>query len=119
YLGPYIVVKRHSGGAYTLADLDGSVFRHTIARFRVIPYLSRKDLSGAIETVLRNLDNADYADGIDQGMATVEEVVESDIEGLDNTGIGADIAEDEEEDIDAADPETVELIEGPERRIEA
>ncbi|EJU00932.1 hypothetical protein DACRYDRAFT_53657 [Dacryopinax primogenitus] len=40
YMGPYIVVKQRSGGAYIVAELNSLIFGHTIAKFRVIPYLA-------------------------------------------------------------------------------
>ena len=44
YLGPMVVVKRLAGGAYILAELDGSVWQTRVAAARVIPYLARKRL---------------------------------------------------------------------------
>jgi hypothetical protein len=41
-LGPYIVISCNTGGAYILADLDGTVLKNTISAFRVIPYHPQK-----------------------------------------------------------------------------
>ena len=42
YLGPLVVVTRNKGGAYILAEMDGTVLQSAAAAFRVIPYHARK-----------------------------------------------------------------------------
>ncbi|EIN06120.1 hypothetical protein PUNSTDRAFT_32250, partial [Punctularia strigosozonata HHB-11173 SS5] len=38
YLGPMVVVRRNTGGAYVLAELDGSLSRLRYAAARLVPY---------------------------------------------------------------------------------
>jgi hypothetical protein len=45
YLSPYIVISCNTGGAYILAELDGTILKNTISTFQVIPYHPRKAIS--------------------------------------------------------------------------
>lgn len=58
YLGPMLVVRRRAGGAYHLAELDGTISKRTYAAFRVIPYHARRRLEGNITKLLNMTESA-------------------------------------------------------------
>ena len=80
YMGPMITVTRTKGGAYVLADLDGTVLHRPVAAFRVIPYLARKQ----IELPRHLLDVTperlrEMAEATDAGEGGEEEEMEQDV----------------------------------------
>ena len=85
YLGPLIVLARNRGGAYVIAELDGSVLHRPIAAFRVIPYLARKaikippleELLDVSQQRLRELKDSEMADPDDEDLE-VEDPLDDD-----------------------------------------
>jgi hypothetical protein len=69
YIGPLIVVSRNYGGAYILAELDGTVLHRPIAAFRLLPYFARKtiplppDFIDIDDTRLREMEHSLTANG--------------------------------------------------------
>jgi hypothetical protein len=69
YIGPLIVVLRNYGGAYILADLDGTVLHRPVAAFHLLPYFTHKsiplppDLIDIDDTCLREMEHSLTADG--------------------------------------------------------
>ena len=44
YMGPYEIIRQTQGGSYVLAEMSGAPLRTSVAAFRLIPYVKRKDL---------------------------------------------------------------------------
>lgn len=44
YMGPLVVISRNRGGAYVLAELDGTVLDRPLAAFRLVPYFARRSI---------------------------------------------------------------------------
>ena len=69
-MGPLLIISQNHGGAYILAELDGSVFDHPVTAFRVISYFARKkldipDLNALLDIstqCLRNMEATDSED---------------------------------------------------------
>jgi len=52
YMGPYEVVRQTKGGSYVLAEMDGSPLRTSVAAFRLIPYITRKELNAWADSAM-------------------------------------------------------------------
>jgi hypothetical protein len=53
FLGPMVVVRRNKGGAYILAELDGSISKLSYAAFRIIPYHARSRASIPVTKIVQ------------------------------------------------------------------
>ena len=51
YMGPYEVERRTQGGSYILKELDGTILRHHVAAYRLIPYVCRQELNELAEEI--------------------------------------------------------------------
>jgi hypothetical protein len=89
YLGPCIVVSKNRGGAYIIAELDGSVFDRPVAAFRVVPYFARStlvlpdlgsllDISAARLAEMENSELVDPEEDDDEGRADDPDTLEDD-----------------------------------------
>jgi hypothetical protein len=76
YLGPYVVVRRNQGGAYILAEMDGTVSKLRFAAKRLIPFYLRStlDLPQANELLSKANDPITTKDtGLDSGDESEED----------------------------------------------
>jgi hypothetical protein len=62
YMGPYRIVRQTQGGSYILAEMDGSLLRHHVAAYRLIPYVQRQDLNTWAEQVDITTETEDGSD---------------------------------------------------------
>jgi hypothetical protein len=53
YFGPMVVVRRNTGGAYTLAELDGALSKLRFGASRLVPYQPREELVVDISHLLQ------------------------------------------------------------------
>ena len=83
YLGPYVVLTRNRGGAYVLAELDGTVFDRPVAAFRVQPYFARKDpialASDALDTNEGRLKDMEASVDSGEGADDAEDAQQTDM----------------------------------------
>lgn len=76
YTGPMVVVARNRGGAYLIAELDGTVLDRPIAAFRVVPYLARRSIQIDLDRLdiprsrLEELETSDDLGDDDEGEVT-------------------------------------------------
>jgi hypothetical protein len=69
YLGPLVVVSRNYGGAYIVAELDGTVFHRPVAAFRIIPYFARKSIAvpeDFVDIPQSRLEEMEQSDDVDE-----------------------------------------------------
>ena len=71
YMGPYQVVRQTQGGSYILAEMDGKLFGHHVAAFRLIPYIQRKDLEIPKED--QDQHNGNNSEGLEAPSGSSEE----------------------------------------------
>ena len=59
-MGPYQVIRQTKGGSYILAEMDGSLLKHHVAAYRLIPYIQRAPQSGnALEEEAKDTEEID------------------------------------------------------------
>ena len=70
YLGPLIIISHNKGGAYILAELNGTLYHRPITAFHIIPYFSQprlnlpplEELLDVSIACLRELQDSTYTD---------------------------------------------------------
>ena len=51
YMGPYRIIRQTQGGSYILEEMDGTILRHHVAAYRLVPYLLREELDSVAEEI--------------------------------------------------------------------
>ena len=64
YLGPYVVIRRTTKGAYVLSELDGTVSKMRYAAFRIVPYLARSHVTVPLRPLVEESPSDDEPEGI-------------------------------------------------------
>jgi hypothetical protein len=65
YMGPYSIVRQTQGGSYVLQELNGNTLRHTVAAFRLISYIQRKELT-ALSHDIDSVDTNEKESGLSE-----------------------------------------------------
>ena len=100
YTGPMIVVVENRGGSYILAEMTGTVWRHKVARFRVVPYFARERID-LPEGILKIIDIDE--DELAKIMAQPEEDVDLDRDYLMEGVRMTDSDDSDSEEVDETD----------------
>ena len=104
YLGPMIVITRSRGGAYVIAEMDGSVFHQKVAGFRVVPYFARtkidlpenlEDLINISKTTLTKIEEMDESE---------DEIFNRDFL-FENVKLADDMEQSDDEKLNSGNPE--------------
>jgi hypothetical protein len=45
YVGPMLVLHRNKGGAYIVAEMDGTVYGSPVGAFRLVPFYPRREIA--------------------------------------------------------------------------
>ncbi|KDQ55539.1 hypothetical protein JAAARDRAFT_133761, partial [Jaapia argillacea MUCL 33604] len=73
YLGPYEVIRRTKGGSYILKELDSTTMQRGVARFRLLPYLSREEAAAYPSTP--DISNQESNPHLDREVTNSEETL--------------------------------------------
>jgi hypothetical protein len=91
WIGPMVIVRQTSHGAYILAELDGAISKLRFAAFRVIPYHARRRMNIDLETFFVFPD-------ADEETEDVEDETEMDEDIQETAGLEEEAPSDDQED---------------------
>ena len=94
YLGPLLIVSCNKGGAYIACELDGTLYHHPIAVYRVILYFMHKHIdlpdfekySDISVQQLHNMENSATEDPKDPATQQEAKIDEADMTVWDDPG---------------------------------